>query len=51
MTTGAVDALAERCPSLTHLVDLRTWILFPDISMNEAARTFGAGIALELRFG
>jgi hypothetical protein len=37
--------------SLTHLVDLRTWILFPDISKNEAARTFGAGVALQLRFG
>jgi hypothetical protein len=37
--------------SLTHLVDLRTWILFPDISRNEAARTFGAGLALQLRFG
>jgi hypothetical protein len=37
--------------SLTHLVDLRTWILFPDISRNEAARTFGAGVALQLRFG
>jgi hypothetical protein len=37
--------------ALTHLVDLRTWILFPDISQNEAARTFGAGIALQLRFG
>lgn len=37
--------------SLTRLVDLRTWILFPDISKNEAARTFGAGLALQLRFG
>jgi hypothetical protein len=37
--------------ALTHLVDLRTWILFPDISQNAAARTFGAGIALQLRFG
>jgi hypothetical protein len=37
--------------ALTHLVDLRTWILFPDISRNEAARTFGAGLALQLRFG
>jgi hypothetical protein len=37
--------------ALTHLVDLRTWILFPDISKNEAARTFGAGVALQLRFG
>jgi hypothetical protein len=25
--------------------------LFPDISRNEAARTFGAGLALQLRFG
>jgi hypothetical protein len=37
--------------ALTRLVDLRTWILFPDISQNEAARTFGAGVALQLRFG
>jgi len=37
--------------ALTHLVDLRTWILFPDISQNAAARTFGAGVALQLRFG
>jgi hypothetical protein len=37
--------------ALTHLVDLRTWILFPDIHQNEAARTFGAGVALQLRFG
>jgi hypothetical protein len=36
--------------SLTRTVDLRTWILFPDISQNEAARTFGAGVALQLRF-
>jgi hypothetical protein len=36
--------------SLTRSVDLRTWILFPDISQNEAARTFGAGVALQLRF-
>jgi hypothetical protein len=36
--------------SLTHTIDLRTWILFPDISQNEAARTFGAGLALQVRF-
>jgi hypothetical protein len=36
--------------SLTHALDLRTWILFPDISQNEAARTFGAGVALQIRF-
>ena len=36
--------------SLTHTIDLRTWILFPDINQNEAARTFGAGIALQIRF-
>jgi hypothetical protein len=36
--------------SLTRSIDLRTWILFPDISQNEAARTFGAGVALQLRF-
>jgi hypothetical protein len=36
--------------SLTRSIDLRTWLLFPDISQNEAARTFGAGIALQLRF-
>lgn len=37
--------------ALSSFVDLRTWILFPDISQNEAARTFGAGLALQLRFG
>jgi hypothetical protein len=31
--------------------DLRAWFLFRDISRNEAARTFGAGLAFELRFG
>ncbi|HVV51859.1 MAG TPA: hypothetical protein VHO06_19480 [Polyangia bacterium] len=37
--------------ALTRQVDLRTWVLFPDISQNEAARTFGVGVALQLRFG
>jgi hypothetical protein len=31
--------------------DLRAWFLFRDISGNEAARTFGAGLAFEIRFG
>jgi hypothetical protein len=31
--------------------DLRAWFLFPDISADEAARTFGAGLAFEIRFG
>ena len=31
-------------------IDLRTWFLFPDINHNEAARTFGAGLALQIRF-
>ncbi len=37
--------------ALTHFVDLRTWILFPDINQGEGARVFGAGVALQLRFG
>ncbi len=36
--------------SLTRTIDLRTWILFPDISQTEAARTFGAGVGLQIRF-
>jgi hypothetical protein len=31
--------------------DLRAWFLFPDISADEAARRFGAGLAFEIRFG
>jgi len=31
-------------------VDLRTWFLFPDINQDAAARTWGLGVALELRF-
>jgi hypothetical protein len=37
--------------SLTRTADLRTWIVFPDLNQNEAARTFGAGVAFQLRFG
>ena len=37
---------------LTRAIDLRTWILFPDISGDgdAAARHFGAGVALQIRF-
>lgn len=35
---------------LSHSVDLRTWFLFPDMNRDQAARTWGAGIALALRF-
>jgi hypothetical protein len=31
--------------------DLRAWFLFPDISADQAARRFGAGIAFQIRFG
>jgi hypothetical protein len=36
--------------AMTGAIDLRTWILFPDISGNAAARRFGAGVALQIRF-
>ena len=35
---------------LNRIVDLRTWFLFPDISRNAAARWWGIGVALEVRF-
>ena len=35
---------------LTGSVDLRTWFLFPDIDREAAARTWGAGLALQVRF-
>ncbi len=31
--------------------DLKAWFVFPDISADEAARRFGAGVAFEIRFG
>jgi hypothetical protein len=37
--------------ALTPTVDLRAWMVFPDISQNQAAHDFGAGVALQLRFG
>jgi hypothetical protein len=35
---------------LDRAVDLRTWFLFPDMNRNEAARWWGMGVALEVRF-
>jgi hypothetical protein len=35
---------------LNRIVDLRTWVLFPDISRDAAARWWGIGVALEVRF-
>ena len=31
-------------------VDLRGWLLFPDINRDQAARTFGVGVSLQFRF-
>jgi hypothetical protein len=36
--------------ALASAIDLRFWFLFPDINHDEAARTFGAGLALQIRF-
>jgi hypothetical protein len=36
--------------ALANAIDLRTWFLFPDISGDAAARRFGAGVALQIRF-
>jgi hypothetical protein len=35
---------------LNRAVDLRAWFLFPDISQDAAARNYGLGVALEVRF-
>lgn len=35
---------------LSSAIDLRGWFLFPHINGNQAARTFGAGVALQIRF-
>jgi hypothetical protein len=31
-------------------VDLRGWLMFPNINQDQAARTFGAGVSLQFRF-
>jgi hypothetical protein len=36
--------------ALSRQIDLRAWFLFPDMNHDEAARTFGAGVALQIRF-
>ncbi len=36
--------------ALGRAVDLRSWLMFPDINRAQAARTFGAGLALQIRF-
>jgi hypothetical protein len=35
---------------LSRSVDLKTWFLFPNMNQSAAARTWGAGIALQIRF-
>jgi hypothetical protein len=35
---------------LNSTVDLRGWLLFPDINRDRAARSYGAGVALQFRF-
>jgi hypothetical protein len=36
--------------ALSRQIDFRAWFLFPDLNGDAAARTFGAGVALEARF-
>jgi hypothetical protein len=36
--------------ALASAIDLRIWMLFPDISGDAAARRFGAGVGLQIRF-
>jgi hypothetical protein len=35
--------------SLSAAIDLRSWFLFPNLNRHEAGRTFGLGLALEVR--
>jgi hypothetical protein len=35
---------------MSRAIDLRFWFLFPDIGREAGARTFGAGVALQIRF-
>jgi len=35
---------------LNRGVDLKTWFLFPDMNQNAAARVYGLGVALQVRF-
>jgi hypothetical protein len=36
--------------AMGHAIDLRTWFLFPHLNGDQAARTFGAGLGLQIRF-
>jgi hypothetical protein len=36
--------------ALSRQIDLRAWFLFPDIGKDQGARSFGAGVALQIRF-
>jgi hypothetical protein len=36
--------------ALSRQIDLRAWFLMPDLNQDEAARTFGAGVGLQIRF-
>jgi hypothetical protein len=36
--------------ALSRQVDLRAWFLFPDLNEDQAARTFGLGVGLQIRF-
>ena len=35
---------------LNRMVDLKTWFMFPDMSQDAAARQYGLGVALQIRF-
>jgi hypothetical protein len=35
---------------LTRSIDLRFWFMFPDLNRDAAARFWGTGLALEIRF-
>jgi hypothetical protein len=35
---------------LAHNIDLKAWFLFPDMNRDQAARWFGAGVGLQIRF-
>lgn len=35
---------------LSPMADLRAWVWFPDVSDSQSSRTFGGGLAVELRF-
>jgi hypothetical protein len=35
---------------LNRMVDLKTWFMFPNMNQNAAAREYGLGVALQIRF-